>query len=150
MIIWILGQPGAGKTTLANAILQDTDLKLLGMWAQIDGDNIRDIFQNKDYSKAGRIKNGDFAIQLCKYLDEQGLNVVVSVVTPYQETREKVRSLFPEVDIIELSYDHSEGRRDEKFMVSDYESTPINFYVIEINTSNKTVEDSLILIKSMK
>ena len=52
MIYWLTGQPGAGKTTLANN-LKDYIPKSI----HIDGDDMRELFDNKDYSKKGRMKN---------------------------------------------------------------------------------------------
>ena len=50
MIYWFTGQPGAGKTTLAKHLMdnlgEDNPI-------HIDGDDLRDIFQNKDYSELG-------------------------------------------------------------------------------------------------
>ena len=42
MIYWFYGQPGAGKTTLANAL----NLRINGI--QVDGDDVRNVFNNKD------------------------------------------------------------------------------------------------------
>ena len=55
MIIWITGQPGSGKTTLAKAFInfiskQNPASKIIN----IDGDDLRSISKNKDYSKKGR------------------------------------------------------------------------------------------------
>ena len=46
MIIVLFGQPHSGKTTLANALIEDK----FGYAKHIDGDQLRDIFKNKDFS----------------------------------------------------------------------------------------------------
>ena len=58
--MWLTGQPGAGKTTLSNEIVRIiknqkkfSDIEII----QIDGDDLRDITENKDYSKKGRMNN---------------------------------------------------------------------------------------------
>ena len=53
--IWLTGQPASGKTTLAKLLLN----KLKNQYGEniflnIDGDDLRDLFQNKDYSRKGR------------------------------------------------------------------------------------------------
>ena len=53
MIYWLTGQPGAGKTSLASWIAASFPFKS----EIVDGDDLRDIFQNKDYSEEGRRKN---------------------------------------------------------------------------------------------
>ena len=57
MIYWFTGQPGAGKTTLAKALKENLEMQNLKEVVHIDGDDIRAIFNNKDYSRAGREKN---------------------------------------------------------------------------------------------
>ena len=57
MIYWFTGQPGHGKTVLAKELI-----KILNNGAfHIDGDHLRGIFDNKDYSESGRRKNIDLA-----------------------------------------------------------------------------------------
>ena len=58
MILWLTGQPGSGKTTLANEFIDyikkdNPAIKIIN----IDGDDLRNISKNKDYSKEGRIRN---------------------------------------------------------------------------------------------
>lgn len=149
MIIWIYGQPGAGKTTLAKNLLADKEVKALGQWVQVDGDHVRDIFQNKDYSRAGRLKNGDLVIQLVKFLSDQGLNVIVSLVTPYQYTRNVARETFSEIHFLEPYYNWQENnRRPEQYMVADYEPTSIVDRVLSFDTSRLNEEQCIKLIKA--
>ena len=63
MIYWFTGQPGAGKTVLATALKQEMDNTF-----HIDGDDLRAIFDNKDYSETGRRKNIELAQQLAHFL----------------------------------------------------------------------------------
>ena len=83
MIIWLTGQPGSGKTTLANSIIktlkQDKpDLKIINL----DGDDLRLINKNKDYSKEGRIRNISTAISIMRFLSNKDYICVVSIVAP--------------------------------------------------------------------
>ena len=48
MIIWITGQPGAGKTTLARWIKNNHIPAVI-----VDGDELREALNNFDYSEAG-------------------------------------------------------------------------------------------------
>jgi adenylylsulfate kinase len=52
MIYWFTGQPGSGKTTLANAFKQYLiDNKLHdGEIFMVDGDDLRELTTNKDYT----------------------------------------------------------------------------------------------------
>ena len=52
MIYWFTGQPAHGKTVLANMLKEE-----LPNAFRIDGDEIRELFTNKDYSINGRVVN---------------------------------------------------------------------------------------------
>lgn len=128
------GQPGSGKTTLA---------KKLQMWLQtdkknwrksvfhIDGDQLRELFPNTDYSKEGRYKNINKAFDIAKYLDNSGNDVVISLVSPYRELREKFKS---DCKVQEI-YCHTKKirGREDKFAL-DYEP-PVEFF-IDLDTSD--------------
>ena len=134
MIYLFTGQPGSGKTTLA---------KKLQMWLQtdkknwrksvfhIDGDQLRELFPNTDYSKEGRYKNITKAFDIAKYLDSCGNDVVISLVSPYKELREKVKS---ECKVQEI-YCHTKKMRgrEDKFAL-DYE--PPTEYFVDLDTSD--------------
>ena len=86
MIYWLTGQPGSGKTTLASWIQASFPVKSM----IVDGDDIREIFVNKDYSEEGRRKNIERAQTLAKFLHHKGYTVIVSleftvIVPPNEE-----------------------------------------------------------------
>jgi len=72
MIYWLTGQPGSGKTTLANWMVA----ALQGDAILVDGDDIREIFENKDYSEVGRRKNIELAQNIAHFLHNKGKNVL--------------------------------------------------------------------------
>ena len=43
--IWLTGQPGSGKTTLANLLVKELNVED-EKYFNIDGDDLRDLFQN--------------------------------------------------------------------------------------------------------
>jgi adenylylsulfate kinase len=92
MIYWFTGQPGHGKTVLCNHLKEY--LETNRPWnniIHIDGDDLRGIFNNQDYSKEGRIKNITFAQGLAKFLNKKGFTVLVSLVAPYRDVRESFK-----------------------------------------------------------
>jgi adenylylsulfate kinase len=132
MILWFYGQPGAGKTTLANAL----NLRINGI--QVDGDDVRNVFNNKDYSKEGRIKNLTLINNIVRFLDHKNFDVIVSVVSPYQEIRDQMLDL----DIKYFYVYTSEVRGKEQFFVEDLE---IGKNDVILDTTNKTIDEVLSL-----
>ena len=56
MIIVLFGQPHSGKTTLANSITADY---------YIDGDHLRTMFKNKDYSNQKVLVSKNIRFKAC-------------------------------------------------------------------------------------
>lgn len=93
MIIWIIGLSGSGKTTLATEIKKKV-LKKEKSIVHIDGDEVREIFNNKDYSLKGRKLNANQIFKLCSFLDRNNINVICSILSIFPEIRKKNRSKF--------------------------------------------------------
>jgi adenylylsulfate kinase-like enzyme len=136
MILVIFGQPCSGKTTLA---------KQLPTYKNIDGDELRDLFANKDYSREGRIKNLNRASDIAHYLHRHGNNVVLSLVYPYKEAREYLNSLNKNVAWVYLYYAEARGR--EQFHVKDFELDLQTEDMMTLNTTELTQEECLDKIK---
>jgi adenylylsulfate kinase len=138
MIYWLTGQPGHGKTVLSKMLKQHIELKDNTTVFHIDGDDLREILTNKDYSRQGRENNIKTAHSIARYLDKQGFDVIVSLVSPYRELREEFKSLN---NMLEIYVHTTELRGREQFHVSEYEA-PLNNFV-DIDTTDQTPEQSL-------
>ena len=141
MILWFTGQPGSGKTTLAERFIKD---KLIGFMKiqpvrilHIDGDDLRDIIDNKDYSEDGRRENINLAMNLARFMDNKGFTVIISLVAPYRDLREELKM---ERNVGEFYLHTTEIRGKEDYFVDDYEPPLHNF--TDINT-NKSIEECL-------
>ena len=127
MIYWFYGQPGAGKTTLGNALAER--YKPWNKLIRIDGDVMRNIFQNKDYSDEGRRKNLRKVNDIARFLHYNDYIVIISVVAPIKEIREEIRDLNPRM--IYVFTNEIRGRED--YFAKDFEVNDRDF---SINTDN--------------
>lgn len=131
MILVLFGQPNSGKTTLADEIM-----KIRYTAIHIDGDKLREIFVNKDYSKEGRIKNLNRASDIATFMNQIGDDVVMSLVYPYKETRDYLNSLNKDICWVYLTYEGERGR--ESFHVADFETPLEDEKVLHLNTTKET------------
>lgn len=88
MVVWIIGLSGSGKTTLAQEVASLVRKKGRSV-AIVDGDVIRAIFGNDvDYSLEGRMRNAERICALCKFLEDQNIDVVCAILSIFRESRE--------------------------------------------------------------
>ena len=143
MIYWFTGQPSSGKTTLALLLKQHLQLEKKN-WRKdvfhVDGDHLREIYKNKDYSEQGRRTNIKNAQSLVEYLHICECDVVVSIVAPYKDLRDEFKERMGD-NLIELYVHTTEERERDHFHVEDYEPPTTNF--INIDTTLDSPEESL-------
>jgi len=133
MIIVLFGQPHSGKSTLAAKLDAHN----------IDGDKLRELFSNKDYSREGRIKNLNRASDIAHYINSVEDSVVLSLVYPYKEARDYLNSLTNDVLWVYLTYSGERGR--ENFHVKDFEA-PDEEDVLSLDTSKLSIEECITAI----
>jgi len=134
MIYWLTGQPGAGKTVLAKMLHSN---RLLDF--HIDGDDLRELTNNKNYGIEGRVQNVATAQKIAHYLHNQGRNVVVSLVSPYIDQREEFKQMLGD-KLVEIYVHTSEERGREQYHVKGYQPPLNNF--IDVDTTHDEPEES--------
>jgi adenylylsulfate kinase len=137
-VYWFTGQPSHGKTVLARMLKEE--LKKQGEVFHIDGDDLRALTLNKDFSEQGRIDNVKGAQKIAHYLYNQNYNVVVSLIAPYRWQREELKTMLGS-DLIELYVHTTEPRERDHFKVENYEAPLDNF--INVDTTYDTPEESI-------
>lgn len=107
--IWMTGLSGSGKSTLANEI--EKRLVSLGKHTMLlDGDNVRmGLNKNLGFKEADRIENIRRIAEVSKLMNDAGLLVITSFISPYVRDRRNAREIIGKDNFIEI-----------------YVSTPVN------------------------
>ena len=96
MVIWILGLSGSGKTTLAKLINKNLKNK---KFLHIDGDLVRKIYEKRlGHTIKDRLINAKRISRLVKFLSDQNINMVVSVLSNFPRwlkwNRDNIKKYF--------------------------------------------------------
>ena len=158
--VWLTGLSGAGKTTVAQSIVNelkasDVNIELL------DGDEVRtNLSKGLGFSKADRDTNIRRIGYVSRLLSRNGVGVIASAISPYRDVRDEVRqsitsdgSEFIEVyvqcpievlverDVKGLYKKALAGEIKEFTGVSDPYEEPLNPEVI-VKTDRESIEES--------
>ena len=100
--IWFTGLSGSGKSTLANEI--EKRLFLMGKHTMtLDGDNIRlGLNKNLGFKESDRIENIRRIAEVSKLMNDAGLIVITSFVSPYARDRQRAKEIIGEDNVIEV------------------------------------------------
>ena len=137
MIIVLFGQPNSGKTTLANKLMELNRFK--NTTKHLDGDLLREMFNNKDFSKEGRLRNLQKASDLAHEINNKDIDVILSLVYPYKEARDYLHLPWMNVKWIYLTYDTPRGR--EAYHVNEFDEPTENF--IRLNTDQLSIDECI-------
>ncbi|WP_374443055.1 adenylyl-sulfate kinase [Pseudomonas panipatensis] len=100
--IWLTGLSGSGKSTLAFA-LERTLMDLGKLAYTLDGDNIRHgLCRDLGFSASDRSENIRRIAEVAHLMNEAGLIVITSFISPYREDREMARAIIGEERFIEV------------------------------------------------
>lgn len=153
-VVWMTGLSGSGKTTICkniyNKLINKNKVVLL------DGDEIRNMFPSTGFDEASRKEHNRRIAYMAKLLKDNGIIVLVSLISPYNSSREEARKIcgdrFYEV-YISTSIDEC-IKRDVKGLYMKVKSGEIkNFTGIDtpyevpsnpdiiINTLEKSIDD---------
>jgi len=88
-VLWMTGLPCSGKTTIVKELQRD-----IPNLAMLDGDELREWFSPKDFSKTGRDEHNKRVAHLAKLLLKHGVPSAVSLVSPYKENRDSAKEII--------------------------------------------------------
>jgi adenylylsulfate kinase-like enzyme len=121
MIYLFIGQPGTGKTEMAGRLVEK--LGKTTIW--IDGDDLREIFPNKDYSYSGRIRNIEKSFTIARFMSQKGYDVVISMVCPYRAIRDDLKA---NNEVLEVLFDRPHFAGKDKLHVPAFEEPSENYH----------------------
>src|SRR5688572_20821288 len=95
-VLWFTGLSGSGKTTIADLV--GPELERRGVLVDyLDGDVVRThLSKGLGFSKDDRDTNIERIGWVASRLARAGAGVLVSAISPYEETREKARAMTQE------------------------------------------------------
>ena len=156
MVLWFTGLSGSGKSTISKQVyakLNDLGLKV----EHLDGDSIRHIFPSTGFTREARDEHIKRVGHLASRLEQHGVFVIASFVSPYREARDFVRSLCRNFVEIHVSTPLEEcERRDVKGLYARARKGEIHNFTgiddpyeppenpeLRINTVNVSVDEAV-------
>lgn len=102
VLLWFTGLSGAGKSTLAHAV--EERLYQAGCRTFVlDGDNVRHgLCGDLGFSEKDRVENIRRVGESAKLFLEAGVITLTAFISPFRKDRERVRTLFPHGDFLEI------------------------------------------------
>ena len=106
-VIWFTGYSGAGKSSLAAEV--EKQLVAQGIQTSLlDGDIVRmGLCKDLSFSKQDREENIRRVSHMAHQLVDAGMIVLCAFISPFRESRNKVRELFNDGEFIEVFVDTS-------------------------------------------
>ena len=103
--LWLTGLSGAGKSTIADAV--EAQLNLRGIHTYLlDGDNVRHGLNcDLGFTAADRVENIRRVAEVARLMVDAGLVVLVSFISPFRADRDMARELFTSGEFLEIFVD---------------------------------------------
>lgn len=106
-IAWLTGLPGAGKTTIGEAVYRELTAKGRHVFL-LDGDSLRHgLCSDLGFSVADRAENVRRTAEVARLMGLAGLVVVVALISPSQADRTNARTLVGDLPFLEVFVDTS-------------------------------------------
>ena len=154
-VLWFTGLSGAGKSTIASAVLHE--LSSRGTPAEyLDGDDVRQ-WSPAGFARADRDAHVRRVGFLASRLEHHGVTVICALISPYAEARARVRGMcrrfievhvstpLPECERRDVKGLYARARRGEirNFTGIDAPYEPPEAPEVAIDTTDLTVEEAV-------
>ena len=148
MIYWFTGQPSAGKTILGKKLHNFLKTEKRN-WRRdvfhVDGDDLRELTINQDYSPEGRVTNIRNSHMIIEYLHNNGCDVVVSLVAPPRLLREEFKERIGKGDFQEFYVHCSDTRERDHYHSKDYQKPETEFIDVDTTKDSPDISFSKII-----
>jgi len=105
LTIWMSGLSGSGKSTIANNLEFTLHSKNYHTYI-LDGDNTRlGLNKNLGFSEEDRLENIRRVSEVCKLMNDAGIIVICSFISPFKKNRDQAREIIGEDRFIEVFID---------------------------------------------
>jgi len=88
VLFWITGLSGSGKTSLGEEIKKEISKKY-GTTICMSGDDLREIFNYKNYSRKSRLDLALRYSKFCEFVTGQNINVIFSTLNIFHKMKNK-------------------------------------------------------------
>ncbi len=102
-VIWFTGFSGSGKTTIARELTRRLKDQFRARVQHLDGDVVRDMFPQTGFSREERDAHIMRMGFLASLLEQHDVFVIASFISPYDDARQRVRSLCKRMFLVHLS-----------------------------------------------
>ena len=104
-VLWFTGLSGAGKSTIAGRLQSVLD-DLGCHTARLDGDDVREgLCDDLGFSDADRVENIRRVAHVAALMARSRLIVLVTLISPFQASRDQARALVPAGQFLEVFVD---------------------------------------------
>ena len=101
-VLWFTGLSGSGKSTLAHAVEEQLYQNSCRTFV-LDGDNVRHgLCSDLGFTETDRKENIRRIGETTKLFLEAGIIVLTAFISPFRSDRQRVRSLLPHGDFLEI------------------------------------------------
>jgi adenylylsulfate kinase-like enzyme len=144
MVISLTGQPGSGKSLQSQMLQTYFKYEVEEDVIIIDGDDVREIFDNKDYSINGRMENIKRAYDIAYFLHTKGFVVILAMMSPFSILREDLQKKVGK-QYYQFYLHTNEIRGREQYHFDEFEIPSAN----HIDTTNKTIKETYEEIRTL-
>ena len=94
IFFWITGLAGSGKSIISKNIKKYIENKF-GPTLILSGDNLRNLYQFRKYTRKDRLKFSEQKIKFCKFILKQKINIIFSTISLFEQTRKRNKREIP-------------------------------------------------------